>query len=75
MGNHTRHTEKGAAYSYVQVAMTVSDPEVERREYAPFSKIRDAWPRYLFTLDPLPSQRDGVRHLNLMDFLKSDGEL
>ncbi len=35
MGNHTRHTEKGAAYSYVQVAMTVSDPEVEHREYAP----------------------------------------
>ena len=26
---------KADAYSYVQVAMTVSDPEVERREYAP----------------------------------------
>ena len=38
MGNHTRHTEKGAVYSYVQVAMTVSDPEVERREYAPPSR-------------------------------------
>ena len=27
------------------------------------------------TLDPLRSQRDGVRHLNLMEFLKEDGEL
>ena len=66
---------KGDEYAYVQVAMTVADPEVERREYAPFGKIRDGWPRYLFTLDPLRSQRDGVRHLNLMDFLKEDGDL
>lgn len=62
-------------YAYIQVAMTVADPEVERREYAPFEKIRDGWPRYLFTLDPLRSQRDGVKHLNLMEFLKQDGDL
>ena len=66
---------KGDNYAYVQVAMTVADPEVERREYAPFGKIRDGWPRYLFTLDSLRNQRDGVRHLNLMEFLKEDGEL
>ena len=46
-----------------------------RREYAPFGKIRDGWPRYLFTLDSLRNQRDGVRHLNLMEFLKGDGDL
>ena len=66
---------KGDEYAYVQVAMTVADPRVEEREYAPFSKIGDGWPRYLFTLDPLRNQRDGVRHLNLMDFLKADGDL
>ena len=66
---------KGDEYAYVQVAMTVVDPEVERREYAPFGKIRDGWPRYLFMLDPLRSQRDGVRHLNLMEFLKEDEDL
>lgn len=66
---------KGDEYAYVQVAMTVADPEVERREYAPFERIRDGWPRYLFTLDPLRNQRDGVRHLNLMEFLKGDEDL
>lgn len=66
---------KGDEYAYVQVSMTVADPRVEEREYAPFSKIRDGWPRYLFTLDPLRSQRDGVHHLNLMEFLKEDGDL
>lgn len=66
---------KGDEYTYVQVSMTVADPKVEEREYAPFSKIRDGWPRYLFTLDPLRNQRDGVHHLNLMEFLKEDGDL
>ncbi len=66
---------KGDEYAYVQVSMTVADPDVERCEYAPFAKIRDGWPRYLFTLDPLRSQRDGVKHLNLMEFLKADGDL
>ena len=31
--------------------------------------------RFPLTLDPLRSQRDGVRHLNLMEFLKEDGDL
>lgn len=66
---------KGDEYAYVQVSMTVADPDVERCEYAPLAKIRDGWPRYLFTLDPLRSQRDGVKHLNLMEFLKADGDL
>lgn len=66
---------KGDEYAYIQVSMTVADPDVERREYAPFAKIRDGWSRYLFTLDPLHSQRDGMKHLDLMEFLKADGDL
>lgn len=62
-------------YAYIQVSMSVLDPGVEEREYRPFRYIRDNYPRYLFTLDPLPEQRLGVRHLNLMDFLAADGDL
>lgn len=61
--------------AYVQVSMTIASPKVERREYASFGRIRDGWPRFLFTLDPLRGQRDGVRHLNLMEFLKADSDL
>ena len=56
-------------YAYVQVAMTIADPDTEEREYAPFAKIRDNYPKVLLTLDPLLQHRDGVRHLNLMDVL------
>lgn len=66
---------RGDSYAYVQVSMTIASPEVERREYAPFGRIRDGWPRFLFTFDPLRSQRDGVHHLNLMEFLKANSDL
>lgn len=62
-------------YAYIQVSMSVLDPQVEEREYRPFTMIRDSYPRYLFTLDPLPLQRDGVRHRNLMDFLANDQDI
>ena len=60
---------KREEYAYVQVAMTIADPETEAREYAPFAKIRDNYPKVLLTLDPLLQHRDGVRHLNLLDVL------
>lgn len=62
-------------YWYIQVSRTIADPAVEEREYRPFHYIRDNYPRYLFTLDPLPDQKNGIRHLNLMEFLAVDGDL
>lgn len=62
-------------YAYVQVAMTIADPATEEREYKVFERIRDGYPRYLLTLDPLQQKRDGVMHLNLIDFMASDGDL
>lgn len=56
-------------YFYIQVAMTIAERATEDREYRPFARIRDGYPRYLFTLDPLLQKRDGVHHRNLMDFI------
>ena len=63
------------AYAYIQVSMTIADRDVEEREYRPFGYIRDGYPRYLFTLDPLLQERDGVRHLNMVSFMKDNGDL
>lgn len=63
------------AYDYIQVSMTIADRNVEEREYRPFGYIRDGYPRYLFTLDPLLQERDGVRHLNMVSFMKDNGDL
>lgn len=63
------------AYTYIQISMTIADRDVEEREYRPFGYIRDGYPRYLFTLDPLLQERDGVRHLNMVSFMKDNGDL
>lgn len=69
---------KRNAYSYIQVALTIAEratEDREYREYRPFGYICDGYPRYLFTLDPLLQEREGVRHLNMVDFMTDNGEL
>jgi hypothetical protein len=68
-----RRSDEG--YAYIQVSMSVADKSVEEREYRPFSKARDNYPQYLLTLDPLPLERDGVTHRNLIELLGSGGNL
>ena len=62
-------------YAYIQVSMTIADRDVEEREYRLFGHIKDGYPRYLFTLDPLLQKREGVRHLNMIDFMKDYEDL
>jgi hypothetical protein len=60
-------------YSYVQAAMTIlNSRETEDREYRPLEKIRDNYPKYVATLDRLIQKRNGIRHINLINFMKSD---
>ena len=66
---------KRDSYAYIQVSMTIADRSVEEREYRPFGYIRNGYPRYLFTLDPLLQNREGVKHLNLISFMKDEDDL
>jgi predicted AAA+ superfamily ATPase len=61
-------------YSYVQVSYTIAlSKETEDREYRPLEMIKDNYPKYVATLDPLLQQRNGIVHINLVDFIK-DGK-
>ena len=58
------------AYSYVQVSYTInSSRETEDREYRPLEAIKDNYPKYVVTTDYLLQERNGIQHVNLMDFL------
>lgn len=59
-------------YFYIQVAMTIAEQSTEEREYRPFMQIRDNFPKYLFTTDTLLQKRDGILHLNMIDFIKEN---
>ena len=62
-------------YSYVQVAYTIlSSKETEDREYKPLESIKDNYPKYVVTIDYLIQKRNGIKHVNLFDFMMK-GEL
>lgn len=54
---------------YIQVAYLLATQEVADREFNAFSTLKDGYPRYLISLDPVTQDRDGVIHLSLEDFL------
>jgi len=58
-------------YSYIQVSYTIAlSKETEDREYRPLESIKDNYPKYVATLDPILQQRNGINHINLIDFFK-----
>ena len=52
--------------------MTIAEQSTEEREYRPFAQIRDNFPKYLLTTDTLLQKRDGILHLNMIDFIKEN---
>jgi predicted AAA+ superfamily ATPase len=62
-------------YYYIQVSKDISNKETEEREYKPFYMIKELYPRYLFTMDMLLQKREGVSHLNIVDFIYNNKKL
>lgn len=59
-------------YSYVQVSYTIAlSKETEDREYCPLEAIKDNYPKYVATMDSLLQQRNGIEHINLVDFMRN----
>ena len=57
-------------YAYLQVAYTILlSKDTEEREYRPLEMIRDNYSKYVLTLDYLLQKRNGIRHVNLIDFI------
>ena len=67
-------------YAYVQVAQTIMAgpvnekgvPLTEEREYRPLESIKDNYPKYLLTMDHLLQKRNGIKHENIVAFLKEE---
>lgn len=58
-------------YCYVQVAYTIGESKsTEDREYAPLESIADNYPKYVLTTDYLLQNRNGIKHVNLLEFMK-----
>ena len=59
-------------YSYIQVSYTIGlSKETEDREYRPLESIRDNYPKYVVTADSLLQKRNGIEHVNIIDFMRN----
>lgn len=57
-------------YSYVQVTYKMlQSKDTEDREYRPLESIRDNYKKYVMTTDYMLQKRNGILHVNLMDFI------
>ena len=57
-------------YAYIQVAYTIlANKETEDREYIPLEQIKDNYPKYVMTTDRLLQRRNGIKHVNITDFI------
>lgn len=61
----TKHNVK----EYYQVSMTALDESVKMRELEPLKKVSDNYPKYLLTLDFITGDDEGIRQMNIIDWL------
>jgi len=60
---------KGGERIYYQVAASVLDPNTFAREIAPLKAVKDNYPKYIISMDEIPMDDEGVKLLNVVDFL------
>ena len=65
--------KKDGNIKYFQVTYEMKNNiDTIEREFGAFKKIEDNYPKYVISLDKVDLSRDGIIHLNLIDFLLSE---
>ena len=60
---------------YIQVAFSIPNEDTKNREFGAYNVINDNYPKYVITLDKLTYEYNGIKHINLIDFLLDDKEI
>lgn len=54
---------------YVQVAYLLASSDVIEREFRPLLEVKDNYPKFVLSMDRFDFLRDGIQHMNIIDFL------
>jgi predicted AAA+ superfamily ATPase len=61
--------EAGGNRIYYQVSASVLDPSTFKQEIEPLKRVNDHYPKFILSMDELPMGEDGIKQINIVDFL------
>jgi predicted AAA+ superfamily ATPase len=59
---------------YIQVAYLMASKETREREFGNLLKIEDNYPKYVISMDEVNFSHNGIKHINIKEFLLIDWE-
>ena len=57
---------------YVQLTRELTNEDVIEREFRPLLMVKDNYPKYVISTDEFDMSHEGIKHLNILDFLLGD---
>ena len=54
---------------YIQVSYLLASEDTKEREFSVLENIKDNYPKYVLSLDEFDMSRNGIKHVNLIEFL------
>ena len=56
---------------YIQVSYLLASEDTKEREFSVLENIKDNYPKYVLSMDEFDMSRNGIKHINIIDFLIS----
>lgn len=63
---------KNKDIKYIQACYDLSNEETRNREFNAFNNISDSYPRYVISINKEDYSYNGIKHINIFDFLMDD---
>ena len=63
----------GSSRLYIQVSYLIAPEQTRDREFGALEAIADNYPKLVLSMDPMTQSRNGIEHLNIVDFLLDEG--
>ena len=63
---------KDKKIKYIQVSLYLNSEETINREFGAYQSIQDNYPKYVISLDDVDMSTNGIKHLNVFDFLLNE---
>ena len=57
---------------YIQVSYLLASEDTKEREFSVLENIKDNYPKYVLSMDEFDMSRNGIKHMNLIEFLIKD---